>query len=346
MYITNVNEKQGTTSNNVYHVIFALTAQNDRYTWPLSTIKMQVKMKTLKLLLIVFTLTSNSLSAQGFLEGTPEWNYCYECQSFMWNYKGQTSIKYDSDILYQDTIVKLFIVSSNYISQSINLDDFERIDSIYLYEEGAQLFKWNFPSNTKKLLYDFDAELNDTLLVTDAGNNQLNFILDSIGTIEISGMSLRTQKLKIKSGCFLNNRTVTLIEKIGAINKAYFEIIDSYSCWQDACIQAHQLTNYNNEELGINYGISQNCEGVTSTNNQITKEGYIYPNPASNLINIENFELFDQIEFYNTIGQKIISKRILNKNIEINLESGVYIVVLKRKDNKISTIKLYVSKSG
>ena len=68
---------------------------------------------------------------------------------------------------------------------------------------------------------------------------------------------------------------------------------------------------------------------VLSTNDFETLNARIYPNPATNLLNIESEVSIEKVAVYNILGQEVISK---SPNAELvtldisNLQVGVYIV--------------------
>lgn len=82
-----------------------------------------------------------------------------------------------------------------------------------------------------------------------------------------------------------------------------------------------------------------------------TKSISIFPNPASNYIQIkgiENTSLVKTLEVYNIIGRKLISKEInssndLNVNIQ-NYESGIYLVKLFDETKNIFYTKTFIKK--
>jgi hypothetical protein len=69
----------------------------------------------------------------------------------------------------------------------------------------------------------------------------------------------------------------------------------------------------------------------------------VYPNPASNIINVENTDdLITSIALYNELGQQVLVKKSLNHSIELDiskLKTGIYILNVTtnndRKDFKI-----------
>lgn len=64
----------------------------------------------------------------------------------------------------------------------------------------------------------------------------------------------------------------------------------------------------------------------------------VYPNPASDYINIKSEEIVDRVELYNAIGQLVLKKKQNTKLLNVEgLKSGVY--VLKIYSGSLSTIK-------
>ena len=67
----------------------------------------------------------------------------------------------------------------------------------------------------------------------------------------------------------------------------------------------------------------------------------IYPNPANDVINVKGEDL-QYVEIYNSIGQKIVSRKI-NDSESINIAdfaSGIYFVRILDKKGNISTTKI------
>ena len=71
-------------------------------------------------------------------------------------------------------------------------------------------------------------------------------------------------------------------------------------------------------------------EGVDELENTLK----VYPNPTSNVLNIEG-EGMDNIEVYNTIGQRVMSIEVTGNSTQINTESlnnGIYFLRIKAND--------------
>jgi hypothetical protein len=79
---------------------------------------------------------------------------------------------------------------------------------------------------------------------------------------------------------------------------------------------------------------------TTDMNEIIEKTTEIYPNPATDNINIVSYaELINSVEVYNLSGQKVISKQVRATTTKLktnNLAKGVYIVDIK---TKVSSVK-------
>lgn len=65
----------------------------------------------------------------------------------------------------------------------------------------------------------------------------------------------------------------------------------------------------------------------------------IYPNPANSILNISTNLNFENVNIYNSLGQKIISKSDKNGLIRLinieNLKQGIYIIELQTNDNSL-----------
>ena len=66
----------------------------------------------------------------------------------------------------------------------------------------------------------------------------------------------------------------------------------------------------------------------------------IYPNPASNIINIKGVTLDTQVEIYDAIGRKVLSVQIdINKNtINVSKLKGIYLVNILSQEKEITKI--------
>lgn len=68
----------------------------------------------------------------------------------------------------------------------------------------------------------------------------------------------------------------------------------------------------------------------------------MWPNPVTNLLNIDSVSTVDTISIYNLVGQEVMSKSINNKSVNLNvsnLEKGVYVVKML-SEGKVSVSRL------
>ncbi|PQB07704.1 hypothetical protein BST83_11460 [Polaribacter filamentus] len=93
--------------------------------------------------------------------------------------------------------------------------------------------------------------------------------------------------------------------------------------------------------LIINYDAS----GLLSTSDFNKAKIKIYPNPASQLVNIQSDKTIENISLYSILGHKVLSvkpnKSVTNLNIS-QLKSGVYFIHVKQNNSQVNTRKLVV----
>jgi hypothetical protein len=91
-----------------------------------------------------------------------------------------------------------------------------------------------------------------------------------------------------------------------------------------------------------NQGVVFNLQNTTTyeQENLISKEFYLYPNPVTNSITIENLGK-TTIKIINVIGQEILTKEIKNKDtIDISVfENGIYFLKDLNSNKTIKFIK-------
>ncbi|MBQ8704103.1 MAG: T9SS type A sorting domain-containing protein [Bacteroidales bacterium] len=73
----------------------------------------------------------------------------------------------------------------------------------------------------------------------------------------------------------------------------------------------------------------------------------IYPNPASRYLNIESAEAMTEVELYNTVGQKVVSRHIDGTAVQLDLgqlATGTYTLRINGADGSLTTRKVIVNK--
>ena len=85
------------------------------------------------------------------------------------------------------------------------------------------------------------------------------------------------------------------------------------------------------------------CNGVPLSNQDVQKSRTsIYPNPASDLVQIKSDQEFDSFAIYNVSGQQILSKQLNSEQrIDVStLTKGMYFLKLNSNGQEIETLKL------
>jgi hypothetical protein len=82
------------------------------------------------------------------------------------------------------------------------------------------------------------------------------------------------------------------------------------------------------------YGVYLLTPGNLSTNEMTkNKEGSIYPNPTSDILNISGIS-GNEFEIYNAVGQKVSRGKISDQKVNVHeLTKGVYFISIKDKEN-------------
>jgi hypothetical protein len=152
---------------------------------------------------------------------------------------------------------------------------------------------------------------------------------------------------------------ITVVDDSGEIQSNYFQNMGTTSnFFNDSEVPFHPtisvVDQLENGDLLIGGAFSQFMgeeryslvrlnQGFVSTDDQRQKELRIYPNPASDQISW-NAEVVDEINIYNSLGQKVLQSNSLLgvKSVSVEmLESGFYVVVFKA-NNGIFSEKLII----
>jgi len=179
------------------------------------------------------------------------------------------------------------------------------------------------------LLYNFDLSIGDTLktcLSKDFFDSSNKLVATKIDYKDQFGYSLKTTNLSLISN---------LTEGIGFDQGLFFS---PYLIFHAA--KGYNLSHYCREEQTIL------CT-TNATESLTTLSAKIYPNPSSDLINIEAKYDFDIIEIYNSTGIKIHNQKInFTKNARLNtydFPNGLLILNLKNSIQKINCISTFLN---
>lgn len=213
--------------------------------------------------------------------------------------------------------------------------DTSDINYHYMYSNNDSVFF--FAQNNFHLLYDFGANSGDTIIldyfITGYGT-PLKMIIDSTGTIMVSGQARKIQYIKCGDGFFIefgNN----VIEGIG---NTYF-MFPTYDGTMDGPLRCYQddSTSLFMNPFHINYGWNhQDCEeiitGIEETKS--IENVSIYPIPAKNIISVKNIDKETAFRIFNINGILIL-QGIITESSKINIEEfieGIYFIELTNND--------------
>ncbi|WP_300688294.1 T9SS type A sorting domain-containing protein [Chryseobacterium sp.] len=199
---------------------------------------------------------------------------------------------------------------------------------------------------------------NKSLVVIDFGTDSTNGNADSfVFGIQYNGTITAEQALQLiqsQTSYFSFTSTSNQVSSLSLNNftgnpsapnswKLYKG--NDLSSWQ-AKTNLSQIQLNNNDWLGLSFGQrrpitpaeSFSTLGVSSVNK---KKFGIYPNPASDFIQIDSPENVKEVNIYSATGQKVLTSQATKINIR-SLSSGVYFVEIKTSAN--STIHKIVKK--
>lgn len=202
-----------------------------------------------------------------------------------------------------------------------------------LREEDGKVWKRHLNTSVETLLYDFTANVGDTLCFGEPG---ASFVLDSISIEQIGSVDRRKFWFGLEYDGFGNPRTKeTWVEGIGSdyglLWTGYFNVFDGWHCL--LCFHQNGELVWENPEYGTcTYdAIEENKDSEIS----------IYPNPVRDRVVIEGIEAVE-IQVYNTLGQVVKTVRGTNEIPVADLPQGVYMLRIADAEGKVYTNKITV----
>jgi hypothetical protein len=232
-------------------------------------------------------------------------------------YNGGDSFAYkfqDSSFVADEYWMKLWEASDSIYSNWIVKGYMKEKDSIVLFMDLT---------NNIDTLYDFTKGKGEMIVSEDCelpidSVSKTNFIGKDRFTMHISGHQYF--EVKYYEGIGSNAGLLTPL----------------FNCWTGA--YRYLICFYENEELKYHNDNFNSCNyNITSIINQFESEVNIYPNPIKEKLHIDNVEINTRIEIYNSIGQIILSKVLVNNDNEIQIPkiNEYFIVRLVLEDGRI-----------
>jgi hypothetical protein len=168
----------------------------------------------------------------------------------------------------------------------------------------------------------------------------------------IQGVNLKWQKVSISTYYAGSTNTISIVdtiyERFGYLKVDVFNPYNFCTDNVDNVFSSTALRCYGDNQI-INFkykGLTYNCDYVLGIKESELQKNIIqvYPNPANDVLNFEysyRDELTEQpstIEITNTLGQLVLTKKMLNSHSSLNiqhLQSGVYYLELKSTNNVV-----------
>jgi hypothetical protein len=290
-------------------------------------------------LILIVILQKNSLSMKKFLliimlimilVFTHAQNYhTLVDTNKLWSIKHQYGLtpfsdftKFQGEEMFQGNIYKKVWTTTDTTLANWNFSGYIREDA------DKQVYIRTWSGGPDDLRYDFGVEAGDTvyLFYDPIG---IYFTIDSVDTLTlITGETRKRINLSCYAGPggFMGNDT--WIEGIGSL----YGVMQSGSCAlagdmpQLICFEENDTLKYFNDNF-------DNCYIVTgiATNNPITEQVRIFPNPSSGLISLKIDDpliLPMKVTFYDPLGNQILEKEVTdieNKIDIIHLKSSCLI---------------------
>ena len=204
-----------------------------------------------------------------------------------------------------------------------------------LREEDCKV--WKRESATDILIYDFTAQVGDTLRFGDFHEFDY-FVVDSISIEQIGGRDRRKFWFGLEyditgEPVAIETWTEGIGSDMGLLFSGWYYVTGGY--YRALCFHQNGELLWQNEYYGT-------CM-IDAVEEEVAPVVSVYPNPASETVRIEGIEP-TEMQIYNELGQLV--KRVRNSN-EINvadLAEGVYFLRITDVNGTMKTKRIMVTK--
>lgn len=308
-------------------------------------------MKTI--LLTAILIYAGLTNAQTWCPTGAEWTY---------NYYSITAFGYEKLVYEKDTVVlsqpckKIIgnLVVPHHITWGVPPTGIDTIpvNPIFTFSQGDTVF--TFYHNSFRPVYFFNAQVGDTLPYYNFMLPYNNFtgcdtvlkqVVDSTGTLVINSDTLRfyvARHIDFSDG-FLYPGTVTIVERLGALNNFF---VPYFTCYTDGeeyalrCYRDDNFATYQTEPITA-------CDYVYTGLQDFEKSSIsISPNPTQNILTISSSlnVSIESINIYNIVGQlqkqtrKVGSQTISTIDVS-DFQDGTYFLQLLSSSGQTMTSK-------
>ncbi len=284
-----------------------------------------------RLLLLITLFHSIALSGQSYFNETSLWK-----QSLYYSTSGsylveEAVIRLDGDTLIGSTLYHKVLKTGMATSISVPYGDTLLQVSIHEYmdpirEEPQFIYSYKRSTGQEYLLYDFSAEIGDTL---QSGNCALDTVID-IDTVYLGDRPMRRFHLPQ-----VWSEISTLVEGIGSTLGFYWDVCNSSI---PALLQ--RLQCYSKDGYFIQFDPNFDCSSLILADQRIEEKTFsISPNPFRDEFQIHFLSTFSQttsISIVNLMGAIIFEKVIQSpepvEQIAVPfLPAGIYFVLMRSK---------------
>ena len=294
---------------------------------------------------IIFTIAPLFTFSQNIVDTTKVWNN-YIAYYLMPYHSNTETVKFTTDTILEGIHYRKVI--RTFDESPVNWTPYG-----FIREDANQKVYYRIDSNDpEKLIYDFDIHLHDTINVYSLYDyssrfyHNMNYYVNSIDNIMIGG----TYKTRYRM-CILYSfggyspEVNQWIEGVGSTSGILHNYNNYSGCnmFYLLCYRENGILQYQNPSFPSCY-IVTSIENKTNTNISIT----IFPNPFTNFSTFKVNGIFTgdgiEIDFYNSMGKKILTKSDL---IEFQISkkdfpSGIYFYTISNKKEKIEVGKIIV----
>ena len=297
--------------------------------------------KLFPILFIALFLNSLNIFSQNFAPIGAEWYYELESPfDFSKNFSKWESV---SDTIILGKTANKIIRTDGYVGTSDTV--------MYVYEDSGLVYKYLPITNSFTILYNFNANANDSWLMDVDTNCSLTVNVDSTSTTLINGFNLKVLYVSTINSEFSG----TIIERLGHqtgslpnINFLCYSIADGGSYYNGLrCYSDSTFGNYNS-------GIASSCNYVTVGINDNSWNNInisIHPNPTNTILNIDfknsNNNIDSKFQIFDLTGKMLM--QLFNKKVPAGRHSmiwpspdipeGMYLIKMTTKF-KVSTRKI------
>jgi hypothetical protein len=217
----------------------------------------------------------------------------------------------------------------------------------YCYHEANKVYEYDFKSKSFKLLYDWNAKINDIVTsyaITKDGAQPITYQIDSIGYWMLNNVPTKVMKVKYSATNKWQFASYYIIEKIGA-NAYFFPQLLSCSPVQWGSIRCFEQPGKQPIKF-VSYACSDAVK-VGSEDIIPSRAILIYPTPSVGEVNVQVEESISHdysIEIFDSLGRLIFNKKhITGERFTIptnDWRTGFYTLKLIDKNNNIGFKKI------